>query len=143
MPRDTTLARDAALHRMRRANRWLIAGAVALTGLLTDVAAQAFPGHAIRRTTVASTGRAGHGSRTAARRRRHATHHTHHDALRPPAHPPRSHTTTSAAQSAPAPATAAPAQSAPAPAPAPAPAQSAPAPAPAPAAPAPVISGGS
>lgn len=40
----TTRTRDAALHRLGRVNRMLIAGSVVLTGLLTDVAAHAFPG---------------------------------------------------------------------------------------------------
>ena len=33
------------MRRLSSANRWLIAGSVALTGVLTDVAASAFPGH--------------------------------------------------------------------------------------------------
>jgi hypothetical protein len=41
----TSHSRDAALRRLRSANRWLIAGSAALTGLLTDVAANAFSGH--------------------------------------------------------------------------------------------------
>ena len=43
---DSTRAhhtRDAALRKLTRANRWLIAGSVALTGLLTEVAAQRVP----------------------------------------------------------------------------------------------------
>lgn len=40
-------ARDAALRRLSRVNRWLIAGSVALTGVLTEVAAQAFPGRTL------------------------------------------------------------------------------------------------
>src|SRR5947209_6404884 len=39
--------RDAALRRLARANRWLIAGSAALTGVLTDVAANAFSGHTV------------------------------------------------------------------------------------------------
>jgi hypothetical protein len=39
--------RDAALRRLGRANRWLIAGSVTLTGVLAEVAAQAFPGKSV------------------------------------------------------------------------------------------------
>jgi hypothetical protein len=42
--------RDAALRRMARTSRWLLGGSVALTGVLTDVAANAFPGHAKPKT---------------------------------------------------------------------------------------------
>jgi hypothetical protein len=38
-----THARDSSLRRLSLANRWLVAGSVALTGVLTEVAAQAFP----------------------------------------------------------------------------------------------------
>src|SRR6516164_6372026 len=48
-------ARDAALGRLRHANRWLIAGSVALAGVLTEVAAQAFPGKAHGASAGAST----------------------------------------------------------------------------------------
>ena len=41
----THIRRDAALRRLDRVNRWLIAGSVALTGVFTEVAASAFPGH--------------------------------------------------------------------------------------------------
>jgi hypothetical protein len=44
MRQHTGNARDAALRRLSRTNRWLIAGSVALTGILAEVAAQAFPG---------------------------------------------------------------------------------------------------
>ncbi|HEX4564192.1 MAG TPA: hypothetical protein VH115_07015 [Solirubrobacteraceae bacterium] len=42
--RHSTGTRDAALRRLTSANRWLIAGSIALTGILSEVAAQAFPG---------------------------------------------------------------------------------------------------
>jgi hypothetical protein len=51
MPIHTTHARDAALHKLRRLNRWLIAGSIALTGVLADVAANAFPGKTIKAST--------------------------------------------------------------------------------------------
>lgn len=47
MRQHTGNARDAALRRLRRSNRWLIAGSVALTGILAEVAAQAFPGKSL------------------------------------------------------------------------------------------------
>ena len=40
----TTHTRDAALLRLRRVNRWVIMGSIVLAGVLTDVAANAFPG---------------------------------------------------------------------------------------------------
>ena len=45
--------RDAALRRMRVFNRVLAGTAIAFTGVLADVAAQAFPGHS--RSTSAAT----------------------------------------------------------------------------------------
>lgn len=51
MPIHTTHTRDAALRQLRRANSWLIAGSVALTGAFTAAAASAFPG---RKTTSAT-----------------------------------------------------------------------------------------
>ncbi len=146
MPRNPSLARDAALRRMHRANRWLIAGTVVATGLLTDVAAQAFPGRTITRSTDPPTTAQAPRPRAYSARKRHRreTHHAVHHALRPPAQAPTAPTqeqtpTVAAAAPAPAPTTTA----APAPAPAPTPA-AAPAPStPAPTAPAPVVSGGS
>jgi hypothetical protein len=44
----TTHTRDAALNRLSRINRWLIAGSVVLTGALSEVAANAFPGKTIK-----------------------------------------------------------------------------------------------
>ncbi len=40
----TTHTRDAALRDLHRINRWMIAASVVLTGVLSDVAANAFPG---------------------------------------------------------------------------------------------------
>lgn len=45
--------RDAALRRVSHARRWLIGGAVALTGVFSVVASQAFPGHTIKKATAA------------------------------------------------------------------------------------------
>jgi len=50
--------RDSSLRRLALANRWLIAGSVALTGVLTEVAAQAFPGKAKASSTTSSTQKA-------------------------------------------------------------------------------------
>jgi hypothetical protein len=82
MPRNATLARDAALYRMRRINRWLIAGAVVVTGFLTDVAAQAFPGHTITKSSGSSSG-----SKALPAKTRH--HRARHHALTPPAAAPK------------------------------------------------------
>ena len=46
--RHSTHARNAGLDRLRRANRFLIAGSIALTGVLADVAANAFPGKSLK-----------------------------------------------------------------------------------------------
>jgi Mg-chelatase subunit ChlI len=48
MTRHTSHTRDAALHDLRRISRWLIAGSIALTGVLADVAANAFPGRTVK-----------------------------------------------------------------------------------------------
>src|ERR1700735_1845948 len=47
IPSHTTRTRDAALHRLSRVNRMMIAGSVLVTGVLTDVAAHAFPGKTV------------------------------------------------------------------------------------------------
>ena len=58
MRHHATNTRDAALRKLARINRWMIAGSVALTGVLTEVAAQAFPGKAkaITSSTAAKHG---------------------------------------------------------------------------------------
>jgi hypothetical protein len=48
-------ARDAALRRLTRVNRWLIAGSVAVTAVLAEVAAQAFPGKTVPSSAKAKT----------------------------------------------------------------------------------------
>lgn len=136
----TPARRDASLRRLRTLNRVLIGGAVAATGLLSDVAANAFPGHKRAVTTAAPASdraRADAGHSHVARRRHHHARRAHHR-LHGPAHPPTATTTAApvATTSAPPPA------STPAPAPAPA-STPAPAPAPAPAPSGPVVSGGS
>lgn len=58
MPIHTTHTRDAALRELHKLNRWMIAGSVVLTGLLTDVAANAFPGRTIKHATKSKAARA-------------------------------------------------------------------------------------
>ncbi len=82
----TSRTRDAALQRLTHANRWLIAGSVVLTGVLTDVAANAFPGH---RRATGSTRAAG------AKQKKHTQ--ARHHALQPPAKAPTTSTSTQAA----------------------------------------------
>jgi hypothetical protein len=65
MPPRPTNARDAALRRLSRANRWMVAGSVALTAVFSEVAASAFPGKTVKATDAArsrSHTHAGHGS---------------------------------------------------------------------------------
>jgi hypothetical protein len=89
MPRNPSDARDAALTRMRRINRWLVAGAVVATGLLTDVAAQAFTGRTItRRADSSSDTRPPAALTMVPKHRRLAHHRATHTALTPPAQAP-------------------------------------------------------
>jgi hypothetical protein len=44
-------ARDAALRRLSRAQRWMLAGTATLTGVFTAVAASAFSGKSVKSTT--------------------------------------------------------------------------------------------
>ena len=53
--RHSAQTRDAALRRLGRANRWLIAGSLALTAVLAEVAAQAFPGKSLHGTFTRGT----------------------------------------------------------------------------------------
>jgi len=50
----TTHTRDAALRDLHRINRWMIAGSVILTGVLSDVAANAFPGKTVKHSSATS-----------------------------------------------------------------------------------------
>ena len=88
--------RDAAVRRLERVNRWLLAGSVALTGALAEVAAHAFPG----RTLASAQARTTSGTRS------HRDSHRASSArpLRAPSQPP---------QAAPQPASSTPAQEAP------------------------------
>ncbi|HWX97365.1 MAG TPA: hypothetical protein VNZ01_11000 [Solirubrobacteraceae bacterium] len=87
MPTHSTNARDAALQRLRRTNRWLIAGSVVLTGVLSDVAANAFAGKTIK---AGANAKKSGGSSSAGSSRVKA------QPLSPPAQAPQGSTTTEA-----------------------------------------------
>jgi hypothetical protein len=150
MRSQATYTRDAALHKLARINRWLIAGSVALTAVLSDVAAQAFPGKPKSAAATAATGSSAHST--------HQPSASPGGSLKPPAQAPRTATEASpesapAQESAPAPESTPAPESAPAQEPAPQesepaaapPQESAPAPESAPVQEpsAPVVSGGS
>jgi len=115
-------ARDAALQKLSRVNRWVIAGSVALTALLSEVAAQAFPGKTIHAGATAKSGQ----SQTRAAKSSGGSSATSPGALQPPAQAPQAAPESAPAKSAPAqtPQESAPAQE---PAPAQTPQESAPA----------------
>jgi hypothetical protein len=82
-PHHTTHTRDAALRQLSRANRWLIAGSVVLTGVLADVAANAFPGKSAGNAShTKAKGHTKHAPSSAAK--------TTTGVLRPPAQAPKS-----------------------------------------------------
>lgn len=83
----TRHTRDAALNRLRQANRWMIAGSAALTGVLADAAANAFPGHTVTRGSTRGTA---------------AEANSTTKQLAPPAQAPRGATTTEGSESSPA-----------------------------------------
>lgn len=56
MPKHSTSLRDAALRRLQRSNRWLIAGSVALTAVFAEVAANAFPGKTLKTSGTSKSG---------------------------------------------------------------------------------------
>jgi hypothetical protein len=80
--RHSSDTRDAALLRLTRVNRWLIAGSVTLTGVLAEVAAQAFPGKKLATASAAAT------NHKAASRERHPPEAP--EALHPPEQAPQS-----------------------------------------------------
>lgn len=84
VPHDSR-TRDAALRRLRRTNRWLIAGTAVLTGLFVDLAASAFSGHASN-AAAKSHSKSAHG-------------HTSTQSLKPPAQAPKPAETQTAPQS--------------------------------------------
>jgi hypothetical protein len=82
MRQSTSHTRDAALRRISHANRWLIAGSVALTGLLADVAANAFPGRTLHKGA--------HGARSLGKGASRSTTSTQQQSVQPPLAPPES-----------------------------------------------------
>ncbi|HEY4897004.1 MAG TPA: hypothetical protein VII01_13035 [Solirubrobacteraceae bacterium] len=76
----TTHTRDAALRQLHRVNRWMIAGSVVLTGVLADVAANAFPGKTIKKTSSARS----HSKHTST-----SSSHTTTGVLKPPSEAPK------------------------------------------------------
>jgi outer membrane biosynthesis protein TonB len=64
----TPRSRDSALRRLALSNRWMIAGSVALSGVLAEAAANAFPGKTINAGTQAAVTKTA-AAREAARRR--------------------------------------------------------------------------
>ncbi len=135
--------RDSSLRRLTRANRWLMAGSVALAGLLTEVTANAFPSK-----SKASGSAKSHTSGRAPKRRAHA-HKAPAKSLQAPAQAPQaspeapvepSSEAAPAQEAAPEPAPEAAPETRAEPEPAP---EAAPEPEPEPEASAPVVSGGS
>jgi outer membrane biosynthesis protein TonB len=92
IPPPSSNARDAGLRRLVLAKRWLLAGSVTLTGVLTAVAANAFPGKTIK-SSGAQAANTGHSSKT-------STHQTQSSSssLKPPAQAPQSTTAQEPAQ---------------------------------------------
>ncbi|MGZ4274693.1 MAG: hypothetical protein ACXVRP_13145, partial [Solirubrobacteraceae bacterium] len=82
MKRHSTRTRDVALNRMRRVKRLVVAGSLVLTGVLTDLAAQAFPGHTVKRAAITPPP-------PPARATARPHHMRPHTRLRPPVHHPR------------------------------------------------------
>ena len=72
--RHTSGSRDAALRRLRSANRWLVAGSALLTAVFADLASSAFSGHPSSAAGASRAARRGH---------------TATKPLRPPAQAPR------------------------------------------------------
>ena len=87
MRRDRAqIARDIAVARLARVNRWVTAGAFVAVGALTDVVAHAAPGHAIAKPAAAPAAPSTHGRAPASRvrhRRRHVAPVHHHHVDRP------------------------------------------------------------
>jgi hypothetical protein len=63
MNSKATAARDAGLELIRRINRWMIAGAIALTGVISLLAAGSFHGHSASAATTSQSSQ-GSGSST-------------------------------------------------------------------------------
>lgn len=88
MRKHATHARDSSLRRLSVINRWLVAGSVILTGVLTDVAAHAFPSKSTKQTPSRSAGAHAHSHQH--RSRSSSSPATTATSLTPPAEAPRS-----------------------------------------------------
>lgn len=95
MQTHTTQSRDAALRQLHRINRWLIAGSVVLTGVLTDVAAHAFPGKTLKSGSLKAS-HSSAGGKGGARKASAAT-----GSLQPPEQAPQASTESPSQESAP------------------------------------------
>jgi hypothetical protein len=84
MTHRPTNTRDAALRRLSSANRWLLAGSVALTGVFAELAAQAFPGKTVKASSA---------TRAPANTSHKASSTTTTKSLQPPAQAPQASTT--------------------------------------------------
>src|ERR1039458_2496945 len=85
-------ARDAGLRRLALTKRWLLAGSVTLTGVLTAVAANAFPGKTIK-SSGAQAANTGHSSKTSPPHQPTESSQGSASTLQPPAQTPQSTTT--------------------------------------------------
>jgi hypothetical protein len=97
MSPDNVRARDSSLRRLRTVNRVVIGGSVLLTGLLSDVAANAFAGHTRKASAATipatSTGTSG-STGSAAPVTSSSRHRSRHHSLQPPAQAPSPQTAT-------------------------------------------------
>jgi outer membrane biosynthesis protein TonB len=66
VPPDSSRARDAGLRKLVLAKRWLLAGSVTLTGGLTAILANAFPGRTIK-SSDAGAANVGHSSKASSK----------------------------------------------------------------------------
>jgi hypothetical protein len=78
----TTHARDSSLRRLGRINRWLLAGSVTLTGVLTEVTAHAFPSKSKTASKASSAKSGTHHKRSS------KSSSSSSKSLQPPAKPP-------------------------------------------------------
>ena len=84
----TANARDGALRRLSRATRWLLAGTATLTGVLTVVAASAFPGKSAKSATSGTASQQAAASSTASGRTGEGSGAGEGSTLQPPAQEP-------------------------------------------------------
>jgi hypothetical protein len=84
----TANARDAALRRLSRAKRWLLAGTATLTGVLSVVAASAFEGKSAKSATSGTASQQAAASSTASGRAGEGSGAGEGSTLQPPAQEP-------------------------------------------------------